>query len=277
MKTILSFITISLIFQFQAKSQTVDIMTYNIRLNMTSDGENAWPVRKDKVAGLIAFHEPDIFGVQEALPEQMFYLDSILAAYGFVGEGRDGGNQGEYSAIFYNTRLFEVIKGSTFWLSETPTEVSLGWDAAYRRVCSYALFKEISSDRQFWVFNLHLDHVGQLARNLGVKVVLETIQQLNTENLPVILIGDFNATEMDEPILLVSTMLSSTSELSTLKYGPKGTFNGFDFHQPAKDCIDYIFVSKTGFKVAKYGVITDSFNCHYPSDHFPVWASLSWE
>lgn len=257
-------------------SQPINVMTYNIRLNLASDNDNAWPLRKEEVAGLITFHEPDIFGVQEALPEQMEYLDSVLTDYKFVGYGRDGGKMGEHSSIFFKTNGFSVIYHSTFWLSETPEVSSMGWDAAYPRICTYALFQEKSTLKYFWVFNLHLDHVGIEARRNGTLLVLDSIKQKNPQNFPVILMGDFNALSTDEPIQLVTEQLTNSMNESMIVYSKGGTFNGFNFHQPANDCIDYIFITPKKFKVLKYGILTDSFNCHYPSDHFPVWVSLEW-
>ncbi len=261
----------------QLSGQNLTAITYNIRLDVASDGENAWSNRKDKVCGLLTFYEPDVFGVQEAVPKQMAYIDSALLAYSFVGVGRDGGNSGEYSAIFYKSNRFKVIEQSTFWLSETPDTVSFGWDAAFRRICTYALFKDKESGKKFWVFNLHLDHMGQEARINGVKLVIQKIGNLNTDNYPVILMGDFNATMDSEPIHLVSQSLVNSREASSLVYGSNGTFNGFKFHEPALERIDYIFTSPNGFKVLKYAVLTDSYNCHYPSDHFPVLVLLDWK
>ncbi len=122
--------------------QELKVMTYNIRLDVASDGENSWPNRKEKVADLIKFYEPDVFGIQEGLPHQVQFLDSVLSDYKVFGEGRDGGQNGEHSSIFYKSNKFELIEFDTFWLSETPDEVSKGWDAALNRICTYGIFQE---------------------------------------------------------------------------------------------------------------------------------------
>ena len=123
--------------------QVTKLMTYNIRLDYPKKGENSWQQRKVFLTGQLAFHGPDIFGIQEGLPHQVRYIDSILPNYNFVGVGRDDGiAKGEYSAIFFNTDKFEVIQQDTFWLSETPDSVSVGWDAAMERICTYALFQD---------------------------------------------------------------------------------------------------------------------------------------
>ena len=122
--------------------EPVELITYNIRMNTSGDGEHAWPHRKDDVAALFRFHRADIFCVQEALPEQMDDLEEAFPDFTYEGIGRDDGKRmGEFSAVFYNHGRFKKIDGGTFWLSETPGECSFGWDAACRRVCSWVKLK----------------------------------------------------------------------------------------------------------------------------------------
>ena len=66
------------------------------------------------------------------------------------------------SVLFILIQLsYEVKENSTFWLSNTPDQVSVGWDAALERICTYGLFKKKMSDKMIWVFNAHFDHVGK--------------------------------------------------------------------------------------------------------------------
>lgn len=130
-------------------SQDLTVMSFNIRLNVESDKENAWPQRKQDVADLLTYYHPDYFGVQEALPEQMKDLKTGLKNYNYIGVGRDDGKeQGEFSAIFYDTGRLDVVKSGTFWLSETPEKPSKGWDAALNRICTYAVFKDKKSKKR---------------------------------------------------------------------------------------------------------------------------------
>lgn len=257
------------------QAQDLKVMTYNIRLNLASDGENAWPERKDYLASQIQFYAPDIFGVQEALPEQMDFLNKKLSDFTSVGDGRDGSNKGEFSAIFFNNQKLELQVDNTFWLSTTPDKVSTGWDAALPRVCTYGLFTIKESGQKFWMFNTHFDHVGQQARVNSAKLILEKIEEVNTKNYPVVLTGDFNV-EPDNPVYpTITAEMNDAHEVSEMPaFGPTGTFNGFKFNEPVTKRIDYIFVSKTGVKVLKEGILTDSKDLKYPSDHFPVLAIL---
>lgn len=263
---------------FSAQAQ-LEVMTYNIRYANENDGENSWSKRKTFITNQIQFYEPDIFGVQEALFKQMEYFDEHLNGYEYVGVGRDDGKtEGEYSAIFYKEDQFEVLKKNTFWLSETPTEISVGWDAALERICTYALFEDKNSGEKFWMFNTHFDHRGEKARKESAKLILAKIKELNTENFPVILTGDFNLEPSSKPIKILSDQMNdSKTTAKKVSFGSVGTFNGFKFHEPVKNRIDYIFTSKDNIEVLKYGVLTDSKDLRYPSDHFPILVKLRFE
>jgi len=129
--------------------QEIKVMSYNIRLDVKSDGENQWDKRKDKVAGLMNYYEADFIGGQEVQHHQLQYLLQNLNGYSYIGVGRDDGKEaGEYSCIFYKKDKFDVVQQSTFWLSPTPDSVSKGWDAAYNRVCTYALFKDLETKKK---------------------------------------------------------------------------------------------------------------------------------
>ena len=128
--------------------------SYNIRCDTPVDGDNAWPYRKERVEALIRFYGFDVLGVQEAKPSQMSDLRA-MPGFASVGVGRDGGDRGEYSAIFYRTDRLRVLDSGTFWLSETPDTVSKGWDAALNRICTWAKMKDRRTGRVFYFFNTH--------------------------------------------------------------------------------------------------------------------------
>ncbi len=164
-----------------AKAQ-LTVMSYNIKYANEMDGGNSWSLRKDHLAGQLKFYEPNIFGVQEALHSQLEFLKDELSGYEYFGKGRDDGDQkGEFSAIFFKTNKFELLKHGTFWLSSTPENPGRGWDADYPRVCTYGLFKEKETGKEFWVFNTHFDHNGVEARAESVKLIKRKINELNPE------------------------------------------------------------------------------------------------
>ena len=273
---------IFLLFLFAAPllpAQTLTALTYNIRFDNPADGDDAWPKRRDFLAAQIRFNAPDVFGIQEGLLRQLVYLDSAFADYARVGVGRDDGKEGgEYSAFYFRRDRFRVLASGTFWLSETPNVPSRGWDAALNRVCSYACLFDSLSSRPFWVFNTHFDHMGQEARRHSAELILKKVKELNPGGFPVIVMGDFNSKPADAPVQTILKEMSDTESISQeLSFGPAGTFNGFKFHEPVTERIDYIFLGGKGLKVLQHAVLSDNRNCHYPSDHLPVLARLEWE
>ncbi|MBP1839477.1 endonuclease/exonuclease/phosphatase family metal-dependent hydrolase [Formosa algae] len=272
-------ITLCLLLCFtKSRGQNIKAMTYNIRLDVASDGANAWPNRKQLLSNQILFYAPDFLGVQEALPSQMSFLKQALSNYQSIGQGRDGIDQGEYSAIFYNTNRFNLEKSGTFWLSNTSKKQSKGWDAAYPRICTYGLFIDKLTSKKIWIFNTHLDHKGTQAQLQGLTLINDKIAALNTNDDPVLLMGDFNVEPNSSAIINLSKDMSNTETLAQIKFGPQGTFNGFNIYEAATRKIDYIFTSKpASITVLKHAVISTLDNLKYPSDHFPVFIEFAFK
>jgi endonuclease/exonuclease/phosphatase family metal-dependent hydrolase len=262
-------------------AQALNVMTYNVRLNVSSDSLNAWPYRKDKLATVILYHDVTILGVQEALPDQMEDLRQRLPNYKSIGVGReDGINKGEFSAIFYDTAKLQLLQSATFWLSETPAVAgSKGWDAAITRIVTWAKFKDRKTKKIFFHFNTHFDHMGEIARRESAKMVLQKVKEI-AGAVPVVFTGDFNSRPSDEPIQIITDKnnplhLTDSKEISvTPHYGPTGTFNGFQPKERDDDPIDYIFL-KGNWKVWKHATISETWNGRFASDHFAVFAKIS--
>ena len=263
------------VFGKTGKKSSFNIMTYNIRMNTPDDGQNAWPLRKDKVIGLIKFHQADLFGVQEALLVQMNDLKSGLPEFDCFGVGRDDGKDaGEFMTIFYRKSRFERLDAGTFWLNENTKQPGLGWDAACNRTCTWIKFKDKETKKIFYHFNTHFDHRGKVAREESAKLILKLMGEINKDNLPMLLTGDFNSSKENPPIQKILTvLLDSRDQSQSLSYGPAGTSGGFDVKE-SKRIIDYIFVNAK-VDVIRHGVLSDSFGMFYPSDHLPVLAEVS--
>jgi len=264
------------------ETQTADtapklsVMSFNLRYANAADGENAWTHRKDDVLALLGSYQPDVLGVQEATPVQMQALRDGLPGYASLGVGRDADNQGEFSAIFYAKDKLQLLEGDTFWLSETPEIPSKGWDAALNRISTWGKFRVLETGREFLAFNTHFDHVGVEARQQAARLILRKIDELNPQRLPVVLSGDFNLTDTEAPIGLISAaMQDGFYHAQGGHQGPTGTFQDFrtDITEPER--IDYIFT--TGFDVLTHAHLDErrkSDPTRYPSDHFPVLAEL---
>lgn len=251
------------------------IMSYNIRYNNPNDGENWWKNRKQEVAGMIKHYQPDILGVQEGLNDQVNYLDTVLVNYSFVGVGRDDGKKkGEYAAIFFNKTTIELLETKTYWLSETPGAISVGWDASMERIVTYGKFRDKSGGNLIHIFNCHYDHIGKVARENSSRLILQLIEDNNLKNERIAVIGDFNSLPNQKPITILKTELQDAFEVSRSKpYGPIGTFNGFDTEKVMGDRIDYILVKN--IHVRQYMNIDDRRkNNLWLSDHTPVMIRL---
>ena len=251
--------------------QSHSIISYNIRYDNNWDVENSWKIRRNKINQILVQYSPSIIGIQEGLLNQVQYIDSSLINHDYVGIGRDDGKEkGEFCAIYYDTTRYVLLKHSTFWLSETPATVSIGWDAALERICTYCLLTDRITKKEFWVFNTHFDHIGVIARERSSELILNRINKINGRSLPIILMGDFNSIPDSPPVIEIKTELSDALQISLEKLkGPRGTFNGFNENLPIEKRIDYIFTNN--LKILSYTHINDRLNNNrHISDHLPV-------
>lgn len=264
-------------------SRSIDLKTlcFNIRNGYGKDGENRWELRKALVAGVIAEQAPDIAGLQEVHHFQLEYLLEQLPDYRAVGLGRDGGTHGEYCPIFYRADRWLLIKSGTFWLSNTPDVPSAHWGNRYKRICTWAWLEDRRSRRTLMVYNTHFDHESEAARKFSARRIMETIATWSS-NLPFVLMGDFNADEesvvseylkgraeigLPNPIPLVDTW--RVIHPDNPESGTVSRFNGS--MEPSK--IDSIF-TKPNDEVLSAEIIRDHREGRYPSDHYPVSASM---
>lgn len=260
-------------------SVTLKVMSYNVRLDTSSDGDNAWEYRKEATLAMLEELRPDVFGVQEALPNQVEYISANAPMYDNVGVGReDGKSDGEHMSVFWNTETIEMIGWGTYWLSETPEEPSFGWDAACRRTATWTLMKDRRNGRKFFFVNTHLDHRGVQARKEGLKLLVDRISAMNPDSYPMVLTGDFNM-ESDHPSLadlneiMTSTRTIAAKTDSHITYNGWGACTGSD---GVENVIDYIYVS--GFSsVPEYATIVKRYaDKPYISDHYPILSVLEY-
>ena len=247
------------------------IVTYNIKYDDRSTQQNSWIMRKEGMIGLINSISPDILGIQEGLMHQVDYLGTNLNSFRYVGVGRDDGNKkGEFCAIYYNKNKYRLIKSSTFWLSENPSEISIGWDAALERICTYAQLEILNGKDKIWIFNTHFDHFGKMARELSAELLIKKIRNINTDGEPTVIMGDFNALGSSKVIEILKREFKDSMEISEIGHnGPIGTFNNFLSKQEITKRIDYIFIY--GMKIVSHEHVNKKLdNGNHISDHPPV-------
>jgi endonuclease/exonuclease/phosphatase family metal-dependent hydrolase len=246
-------------------------ISFNVRCGNANDGVNHWDNRAETATRFIVDLAPDILGLQEPLSFQVAAFAQALPDYDWVGVGRDdGGFGGEFCPIFVRRDQFQILEHGTFWLSDTPEVVgSRTWGNRCVRICTWA--KVTSADEQvFWVYNCHLDHESQLARERAAEQILSDISH-RAGNDPVVWMGDFNASESNSIIPTLSAQLTDTYR-TLHPDGSARTFTGFDDHAPL-DKIDYIWASRN-WKIEAAEILTDRPDGRFPSDHEPITARL---
>lgn len=284
-----------------SSTHELTVASYNVRYDNKSDAEkgNAWKNRYPVITQIILYNDIEIFGAQEVLHHMLHDMLDDLPGYSYIGVGRDDGEtKGEYAPIFYKTERFDLLSSGNFWLSENTDYPNKGWDAALPRICTWGEFKDKKSKLRFYFFNLHMDHVGVVARDESSKLVLRKIREICGDE-PVILAGDFNVdqTNNNYHILAGSGILKDSYEAAQFRFALNGTFSAFDPNLKTDSRIDHVFVSPS-FTVEKYGILTDTYRiqvndsiirkgdfpkevslmnyaARVPSDHFPVKVNLS--
>lgn len=248
------------------------VVSYNIRCKTFMDmGEKHWFYRADLVVDNLRDMQPDLIGFQEVTSEQYQYLNENLKKYAGVIEYRDNSLWSEGCPIFYNTNRYDFIMSNTFWLSETPEEMSKDWGSSNYRICTCVILYDKFSEREIAVFNTHLDHKSEEARENGIKVILEKISEL--EDVPIILLGDFNANELSSTYQLASEILKDTKYLA-LETEKNISYNAWG-EEKNSSLIDYIFITNDSFLVDRYYV--KDVGQIYPSDHFPICVKLTFK
>lgn len=261
-------------------AQDLYVGTYNIRYKNKDDSikGNVWTKRCQVMCDQINFESPDVLGMQEVLVGQLHDFQRLLDNYSSIGVGRDDGKEaGEYAAIFYKNDRVKLLDSGNFWLNETPDVPKLGWDAACIRICTWGKFKDLRTKNKFYFFNLHMDHVGVVARREAAKLVVSRIKEM-AQDAPVVLTGDFNVDQTDEiyGIFAHSGILKDSYENARIRFAENGTFNSFKVETKTDSRIDHVFVSPS-FKVEAYGLRTDSYwakGRRNLSDHYPVFVKL---
>lgn len=250
------------------------VMSYNIRCWTILDiGKKSWFYRADLIIDNVSAVEPDIVGFQEVTSGQYLYLKNNLQGYNSIISYRDSAPWSEGCPIFFNADRYELVETQTFWLSDTPDKISKGWDAADYRICSFVVLWDKKTEKKLAVFNTHLDHKSEEARVKGMEVIANRIAQ--SENIPIILLGDFNSTEDMDAYTYITNILSDA------KYETDSSMPGNTYHNWGKQleggAIDYILASKDKFCIIEYAIFQKSYNGVFPSDHFPIYVKMNFQ
>lgn len=281
--------------------RNLTVGSYNVRHDVPGDytKHNGWNERKDFVIGTILTAAYDIVGIQEPFHNQVEDLKQGLKDYACLGVGRDDGKEeGEYAPIFYLRERLQLLDSGTFWFSATPDVPSVGWDAKYKRICTWGYFRDRESKKKFYYFNLHLDHKGIQARVESGKMLVERINSICGRKSNFVITGDFNVGQDSDVyrVFMECGFVHDCFETAKFRYAPVGTFDYFKSSSYTTRRIDHIFVSESA-EVLRYSVLTNIYwfdtkaqekteeqkkeivdkekrEVHFPSDHYPVQAVL---
>ena len=253
------------------RTSEIKVMSYNIRLSsgtIEADSIYHWEHRKQASLELMHQEQPTVFGLQEACPDQMDYMVENLPEYGYIGVGRDDGKRkGEFMSIFYKKDEIELLDGGTFWLSETPDQVTKGWDAACFRTCTWTIMKKKDTGKKFVYLNTHLDHKGQEARKESIKLIVAKAEELTGGKLPVFITADFNSPTTNEIFKPMQSAMKD-ARVEAPVTDERGTLNCWGTTPPGV-VIDHIFFR--GAEAQKFEVLRDKdYGAPYVSDHYPV-------
>jgi len=265
------------LFAISAQAEVaLGVMSFNIRHGAAADGENAWPERREHAADVIRAHDPVVVGLQECLEFQRDYLVERLGNYRSLGIGRDRDGRGEECTVLYKADTVTPVAYSTFWLSETPEEPgSKSWDSAITRIVTQIKFFHQASGKFFYFFNTHFDHRGETARLKSAELLAARVAEL-PQDIPVIVVGDFNAYGATSPPwkALVTGGVEDAWLAAAERKGPASTWCGFQAPKPdAAQRIDWILF-RGGIRASVCETVVSERDGRYPSDHFPVVATL---
>ena len=287
MKLILPLITCALCFvttlpsllsekSLKPHQEDLRVMSFNVRLGVANDGPNHWDKRKELVVQTIRNYSPDLLGLQEVWPMQEAYLREKFPGYAYYGRSRlTDAKEGEQCAVMYRKDRFELLGKRTFWLSETPNEPeSKSWDSSLPRIANWTRLKDRRSNGKelVWV-NVHFDHRGKESREQAAKLIHRRVAKLGT-SARVVVTGDFNAGEGSPPYrALVGDCLVDTFRISKpTRTADEGTFTAWKGKRDGNR-IDWVLCSPN-FRVLSAAIDHTEFDGRYPSDHYPVTATL---
>jgi len=259
------------------------LASYNIKQD---DGREktigrTWAERLPKIRKIAEAHAFDLVGFQEVVREyQLDGLKRTFPEFGFIGSGRDAGQKGEGTFIMYRKAMFDLLEEGAFMLAEKPDDWGRkAWDAMCPRVCNWGRFRHKTTGREFCFFNTHLDHRGHVAQVKEMEQVIARMKAVAKNGTLAFLTGDMNVGVSARPIRIAETYLDNAFKVTqTPRKGPDRSWNNWEIEPKHSRgaLIDYIFLSKESevVKVKDLAVLDDTYDGFYPSDHFPLVATI---
>ena len=259
----------------QTAAMPLKVMTFNLRY-ASDQKPNSWPERRPVNAATLKETSPDLIGTQEGLYQQIKDMAHDSPDYDWIGVGRGGGSRDEFCAVFYRKTRLEPLEWDYFWLSDTPNKIaSKSWGNRVVRMATWVKFRDLQSGQEFYFCDTHLDHEVQEAREKGAALIINRLNKLD-RSLPLLMVGDFNVPARENSVYdqFIKEGFADSFFAAKERVGANfASFHGYEKPVPDEAHIDWI-LTRGDVSSESSGVVTFSQNGQYPSDHFPVMATL---
>lgn len=260
--------------------RSLKIMSFNLKYDFKCKDTNEWDKRLLRICKVIKDNRPDIIGTQEGLIHMLKDMERILEDYIWIGEDRSGKGNDEFNAIFFLKEEFDLLQKKQFWLSKTPKlKGSKDFNSSLPRIFTLATLKHKKSCEIFNIYNTHLDHESILAREEGIKIILDEVERnykINKE--PYIIMGDFNCYLEDNLFNIIKDREKEDLKFNicyeNIEHNILGTFHYFKGGYEGR-IIDYIIYSKA-FEIKSLKIDDRVIDKGYPSDHYPLIAKFNY-
>ncbi|MDR2087520.1 MAG: endonuclease/exonuclease/phosphatase family protein [Dysgonamonadaceae bacterium] len=264
----------------------LNVMTFNVRGKSGEDGQSLkWNERQLKIKQMLLDEGVDIVGTQETELDQQTWLEENLTGYATakgVRNNNDATPKGEYNSIFYRTDRFTLLSpGGTFWLSDTPEELSKVPESSATRIATWVKLEDKITGEQIFAINTHIDHTNATAQDKQVRILMQQIQ-LRHDGAKVVLTGDFNMRPENANIVYISDPSHAFHLLHARDIAVRRTGLTYSYHgcgaTPLQEryLADYVFVGD-GTEVSQYSVMPEKLDDVYLSDHAPVFAKITFK
>lgn len=262
-----------------SKKNELRAMSFNIRLGVANDGENRWDLRKELVVKTIREYKPDLLGLQEVFPMQEQYLRENLPEYAYYGRSRlVDPKEGEACSVMFKKDRFDITEKTTFWLSETQSVPgSKSWDSSLPRIANMVkLTDKLAGDKKLIFINTHFDHRGKIAREEAAKIIKTRVNDFK-KGTRVVIAGDFNSGEGSKAYrsLAGGNLIDTFRITHPIRTEEESTFTAWN-GRLIGNRIDWVLCS-SNFRVLSAKINRTHENGRYPSDHYPVTATLGYK
>jgi endonuclease/exonuclease/phosphatase family metal-dependent hydrolase len=171
--------------------------------------------------------------------------------------------------ILYKTDRFSLLDQGFFFFSDEPdTPYAKPWRGNWPAFVTWVLLKDVDSNQDIYVFNVHLDAFSRVNRILGADLIRNRVDSRRRSNVPAVVAGDFNSLRRSKVMNILTDDLLRPVPLrgSTYHFG-----RGLNLYGP----IDHV-LHTPGILPVESVVVQKKWNAQWPSDHHPVFASFRW-